>query len=556
MVKIIKSIHKQKPMRKIIVTAALPYANGEIHLGHLIEYLQADFWTRYQKMIGNDCRYFCADDTHGTPIMIAAEKQNISPEKLIKRQAENHLNDFKNFEIDFDHYSSTHSPVNKNFCEQFYAKMKKFVYQKEIEQAYCPEKEMFLPDRFVVGDCPKCGAKNQYGDSCDQCGATYSPLEMANKKSTVSNAEPIAKKSNHLFFALKDFQDFLKKWVNESVDNDTYKKLQEWLDGELQSWNISRDKPYFGFEIPEVKDKYFYVWVDAPLGYVTATKEWADKNQQDYLQDWQQDSKTEIYHFIGKDIVYFHALFWIAMLKANEFNLPKKLFVHGFLTINGKKMSKSKGTFINAKDYLSHLEPTYLRYYFASKINGSVEDVDLDFNHFIDKINSELLGKITNLASRGAQMLQKKMDGKMGELSEWGKSQLQKMDETAEEIKDFYEERQFNKVIDSCRQIADETNRYFDDNKPWVLIKENPQQTKKILTDILHVFRIMVVFLNPIFPSYASKVINLFKENISDENKQSYQWQDLKITLENKELSPFEHLLKPLSKDVLPEEWF
>lgn len=537
-------------MKKIIVTAALPYANGEIHLGHLVEYLQADFWVRYQKMIGNDCRYFCADDTHGTPIMIAAQKQKISPEELIQEKAKNHLEDFENFEINFDHYSSTHSSVNREFCEQFYFKMKEFIHEKEIEQAYCPEKKMFLPDRFVIGDCPKCGASGQYGDSCDNCGATYSPLEMKNKKSTVSEEEPIAKKSQHLFFSLKNFQDFLKTWTLESLDRDTYKKLQEWLQQDLQDWNISRDKPYFGFEIPEYKDKYFYVWVDAPLGYITATKEWADKNNLDYRDDWQQDSKTEIYHFIGKDIVYFHALFWIAMLKCNDFNIPQQLFVHGFLTINGKKMSKSKGTFINAKEYLKHLDPCYLRYYFAGKMNGSVEDIDLDFNHFLDKINSELIGKITNLASRGAQMLQKKLDGKMSNLSFWGNKQLQKIMSESEKIKIFYQKRQFNKVIDICRKIADETNRYFDENKPWQLIKEDTEKTKEILTDILHAFRAIVIFLSPILPSYAQKVIELFREE-----KESYQWQDLKTTLEGKELAPFQYLLTSLKKESLPENW-
>jgi methionyl-tRNA synthetase len=399
---------KKHDKRKILVTSALPYANGDIHIGHLVEYLQTDFWVRYQKMRGNECLYMCADDTHGTPVMISANKLGITPEELISEYHKRHMEDFTDFQITFDNYYSTNSPENRELSETIFAHMQEngHVDKRAVKQNYCENDRMFLPDRFVTGTCPRCGSEDQYGDSCDVCSSTYSSFELVDAKCTLCGVPPVAKESEHLFFVLNNFRDFLVDWVKTHTPEEVKNKLQEWLKQDLRDWDISRDAPYFGFEIPGYKNKYFYVWVDAPIGYMSATKNWCEKNGRDFAEFW-KDTDTELYHFIGKDIIYFHTLFWPAMLHNSAFRTPDQVFVHGFLTINGEKMSKSKGTFIKARTYLDHLEPLYLRYYYACKLTSSMDDIDLNFDDFVQRVNSDLIGKITNLASRGAQMLNK-----------------------------------------------------------------------------------------------------------------------------------------------------
>ena len=521
--------------RSIIATSALPYANGVIHLGHLVEYLQTDYWVRFQKMRGHECLYICADDTHGTPIMIRARKEGITPEQLIARSQEEHLKDFKEFQIQFDEYSSTNSEQNKALSEKIFLKMEGEgnIEPRTIEQNYCEHDKMFLPDRFVIGTCPNCGAEDQYGDSCDNCSATYSPTDMKSSRCAVCGNPPIKKGSEHLFFKLENFRSFLSEWVPKHTQSEVSNKLQEWLDQELRDWDISRDAPYFGFEIPGHPGKYFYVWVDAPVGYMSTTQKWCARNDRDFDSFWNGDN-TEIYHFIGKDIVYFHALFWPAMLKNAGCKTPSQIFVHGFLTVNGEKMSKSKGTFISARTYLDHLDPTYLRYYYACKIRG-IEDLDLNLEDFCSRVNSDLVGKITNLGSRGAQMLNKKLDGVTSEMSEEGRKIVEMAQAKADEIAELYETLNFAKAITVIREIADEANKYFDEKAPWKLIKEDEIATKQILTDILNVFRLLAIYLKPIIPEYAGKVEALFGES-------DYRWDSAQQAFENKKINAYEHI--------------
>ncbi|MFC1750972.1 methionine--tRNA ligase, partial [Pseudomonadota bacterium] len=406
--------------RKILVTSALPYANGSIHLGHLVEYIQTDVWVRFQKMRGNECHYVCADDTHGTPVMLRAQAEGITPEQLIERVHGEHLADFTDFHIEFDNYYSTNSDENKELAQAMYISLrdKGLIETRTIEQLYDPEKEMFLPDRFVKGTCPKCKAEDQYGDSCEVCGATYSPAELINPFSSVSGATPIMKESEHYFFKLGECEAFLKSWLLEQGDNNPLQseaanKISEWFESGLRDWDISRDAPYFGFEIPDAPGKYFYVWLDAPIGYMASFKNLCEKKGIDFDSYWKQDSDAEVYHFIGKDILYFHALFWPATLKFSDHRTPNKIFVHGFLTVNGQKMSKSRGTFIMARTYLKHLNPEFLRYYFAAKLNDRIEDIDLNFEDFIQRINSDLVGKYINIASRCANFITKRFEGKL-----------------------------------------------------------------------------------------------------------------------------------------------
>ena len=388
-------------MRKILVTSALPYANGPIHIGHLVEYLQTDIWVRNQKMSGNQCLYICADDAHGTPIMLKAQELGIGPEELIKKSYEQHKKDFSDFYIEFDNYHSTHSDENQEYSTYIYNQLKDKgdIISKKIEQFYDDKAQMFLPDRYIKGECPKCGAKDQYGDSCEVCGATYSSSEIINPISVVTNTPPVTKETEHYFFKLSNYSQFLKKWISEDTTQLEIKnKLSEWLSDGLADWDITRDKPYFGFNIPETKDKYFYVWLDAPIGYIASFKNYCKKKKTDFDEFWNKDSKTELYHFIGKDIAYFHALFWPAMLQGASFRKPNAIYCHGFLTIDGEKMSKSRGTFFNARTYLDHLEPEFLRYYFASRLTSKIEDIDLNFDDFQSRVNSDLIGKIINLS--------------------------------------------------------------------------------------------------------------------------------------------------------------
>ena len=522
--------------RRIIVTSALPYANGAIHIGHLVEYLQTDFWVRFQKMRGNDCVYVCADDTHGTPIMVRARKEGITPEELIARSHAEHSADFAGFGVGFDNYYSTNSPENKAFCLGIYEKMveSQVLSSKMMPQMYCEHDAMFLPDRFIKGTCPKCGATGQYGDSCDHCGTTYSPTDLVDPACAICGAKPVLKDSEHIYFELEPFRDFLADWLPKHTASDVANKLMEWFGEPLRGWDISRDAPYFGFEIPDHPGKFFYVWVDAPIGYMASMKNWCGKHGEDF-ENWWNNDDVEIYHFIGKDIVRFHCLFWPSMLKCGGFRGPTQVFVHGFLTVNGEKMSKSKGTFVSARTYLDHLDPAYLRFYYACKLNGTTDDIDLNLGDFVGRVNADLVGKITNLASRGAQMLHKSLGGKAGAMDDAGRALWQAALDKADAIAEAYEDRDFSKVMTQVRDIAEEANRYFDANAPWSLVKTDPEKARQVLTSILNVFRAMAIYLQPVLPDYAAKTAKLFGEG-------PYAWTDLPKAIENVAIAPYEYL--------------
>ncbi|MGH1468472.1 MAG: methionine--tRNA ligase [Bdellovibrionales bacterium] len=520
----------------VIVTSALPYANNSLHLGHMVEYLQTDFWVRYQKSKGEDCIYICGDDTHGTPIMISARDQGITPEKLVANCLDEHLKDFADFGVEFDHYSSTNSPENKELVSEIYLSLKEkgHITTKMIKQLYCEHDKMFLPDRFVKGTCPSCKSEDQYGDSCDHCGATYGTSEVIEPKCSICSNTPVLKDSDHVFVKLSNFQSFLKEWVPGHTSKEVSNKLKEWFEGELRDWDISRDDPYFGFQIPGYDNKYFYVWVDAPVGYIAATKEWCEKNNKNFDDYW-KNPDAKIYHFIGKDIIYFHSLFWPSMLSATDYTLPSGVFVHGFLKVNGEKMSKSKGTFIKARKYLENIDPLYLRYYYACKLNSGLDDIDLNLEDFVQRVNSDLIGKITNLGSRGGQMLGKKLDGLMGELDDEAKKVVEFSKAKSEVISKHYQNRDFARAMEEIRSIADEANRYFDEKQPWKSIKEDVERAKTVLTCILNVFRDMAIYLSPVIPEYSKKVSALFNEEV-------YDWSDLDKTLENHQIAKYEHL--------------
>ena len=522
--------------RRIIVTSALPYANGAIHIGHLVEYLQTDFWVRFQKMRGNNCVYVCADDTHGTPIKVRARKEGITPEELIARSHAEHSADFADFGVAFDNYYSTNSPENKAFCEDIYSKMleQQVLSSKMMPQMYCEHDQMFLPDRFIKGTCPKCGAPDQYGDSCDHCGSTYSPTDLVEPHCAICGATPALRDSEHIYFELEPFRDFLSEWLPAHTPADIANKLREWFGEPLRGWDISRDAPYFGFGIPGRPGKFFYVWVDAPIGYMASLKNWCGKNGQKF-EDWWQDAGTEIYHFIGKDIVRFHCLFWPSMLRCGGYRGPTQVFVHGFLTVNGEKMSKSKGTFISARTYLDHLDPAALRFYFACKLNGTTDDIDLNLDDFVQRVNSDLVGKITNLASRGAQMLHKSLGGQAGTMDDAGRALWRGALSRADAIAAAYEDRDFCKAMTLVRDIAEEANRYFDAAAPWSLVKTDPEAARRVLTSILNVFRALAIYLQPVLPAYAAKTASLFGEA-------AYTWADLPTAFENRTVGKYEYL--------------
>ena len=520
----------EEKKRRIVVTSALPYANGDIHIGHLVEYIQTDFWVRFQKMRGNECVYVCADDTHGTPIMIRARKEGITPEELIARSHAEHLKDFTDFQINFDNYYTTNSPENKALSEQIYkaAESKGYITRKTTPQLYCEKCQMFLPDRFVKGVCPKCGAEGQYGDSCDKCGSTYAAEELGNPKCTTCGSSPVVKDSEHLYYELEPQHEYLENWIPSHTTSDVSNKLLEWFKEPLRGWCISRDAPYFGFEIPGFKDKFFYVWVDAPVGYIASLKN-AGKF------DMWNDPEVELYHFIGKDIIRFHCLFWPGMLNAAGFKGPTKVFVHGFLTVNGEKMSKSKGTFVSARTYLENLPPEALRYYYAAKLGGTTDDMDLNLSDFVQRVNSDLVGKITNIASRGGQMLQKKLGGMLGSMDEEGRALVQKCIDAGELIAKHYEERKFNQVVVEICRLADAANEYFDKCQPWKSIKTDEEATRTQLTAALNAFRIIAIYLKPILPEYAKKAMKLFGES-------EWAWSSVKETKENCALGEYEYL--------------
>ena len=533
--------------RRIVVTSALPYANGDIHLGHLVEYVQTDFWVRFQKLRGNECVYICADDTHGTPIMIRARKEGITPEELIARSHALHLKDFTDFQIAFDNYDSTNSPENRALSERIYlaAERQGFVTRKTTPQLYCEQCQMFLPDRFVKGTCPKCGATGQYGDSCDKCGSTYGAEELGAPTCTTCGGTPVVRDSEHLYFELEPQHAYLEKWIPGHTTSDVSNKLLEWFKEPLRGWCISRDAPYFGFEIPGCKGKFFYVWVDAPIGYVASLQNWCAKNGQN-LEDW-WPSRTdggaplsggvELYHFIGKDIIRFHCLFWPGMLHAAGFRGPDKVFVHGFLTVNGEKMSKSKGTFVNARTYLDHLPPEALRYYYAAKLGGTTDDMDLNLADFVQRVNSDLVGKITNIASRAAQMLQKKLGGQLATLAGHDEELglLAKLREASETIAQLYEDRRFSQVVSRVCRLADAANEYFDRREPWKAVKTDSEATRVTLTAALNAFRILAIYLKPILPAYAEKAMRLFGET-------AWTWDSIQAPVEGQVLGVYEYL--------------
>ena len=494
--------------RKILVTSALPYANGSIHLGHMVETIQTDIWVRFQKQRGHRCTYVCADDAHGTAIMLKAEQLGLTPEQQIDNVRTEHLHDFQDFLIEFDHYHSTHSEENKILSNDIYLRLKEngSIAERNITQAYDPEKNMFLADRYIKGTCPKCKAEDQYGDNCEVCGATYAPMDLINPKSVISGATPVAKESKHLFFKLPEFEGFLKEWTRAGhLQPEVANKLAEWLDSGLQEWDISRDAPYFGFEIPGEENKFFYVWLDAPIGYMASFKylcdnQTAETEKLDFDEYWKKDSDCELYHFIGKDIVNFHALFWPAMLENAGFRTPSKVCVHGFLTVDGKKMSKSRGTFINARTYLEHLKPEYLRYYYATKLSGSVDDIDLNLEDFVQRVNSDLVGKVVNIASRTAKFIAKSggtLSSHIANQELWNK-----FTEANSTISALYEEREYGKAMREIMALADIANEYIAEQAPWSLAKQEGQEQNVL--DIcslgINCFRVLMTYLKPVLP--------------------------------------------------------
>jgi len=543
-------------MRKLLVTSALPYANGSIHLGHLVEYIQTDIWVRFQKMSGNETYYICADDTHGTPIMLKAEEENISPDDLVSKVHDEHANDFKEFNVNFDHFYSTNSPENKKLSESIYNTLKENnkISSKEIDQFYDESKAMFLPDRFIKGSCPKCEAEDQYGDSCEKCGATYSPTELKNPYSVLSGTEPIRKKTLHYFFKLSECEEFLKEWIkNETLQPEAENKLKEWFDMGLQDWDISRDAPYFGFEIPDAPGKYFYVWLDAPIGYMASFKKFAQMNNLSFDEFWNKDSTAELIHFIGKDILYFHALFWPATLNYANYRTPSKIFTHGFLTVNGEKMSKSRGTFITARSYLDHIkDPNFLRYYYATKLNSSMEDLDLNLDDFIAKNNSDLIGKFINIPSRTSGFVSKFFNFELMPLasikSKDALALLEKIKESKKIIETYYEAREFSKLVKVIMQLVENVNEYISKTEPWKLSKDEAQlksnsSLHEICSVCLKSFRMISIFLSPIIPSLSEKIAMFYGE-ASFNSFALIEGDILKI-------EPYKHLLKRIEQESI-----
>ena len=530
--------------RKILVTSALPYANGSLHIGHILEHIQSDIWVRFQRMQGNHCYFVCGEDAHGTPIMLKAESSGITPEDLIAQYYAEHNADLKEFEIDYDNYYTTHSPENQTLATEIYNSLKKRgdIVCKTIFQAYDPIKNMFLPDRYVKGQCPKCAAIDQYGDSCEVCGATYNPTDLKNAVSVLSGASPVQKESEHYFFKLENYTEFLKTWTaGNHLQAEVRKKLQEWFESGLKSWDISRDAPYFGFKIPDTEDKYFYVWLDAPVGYIASFKNFCDKRGIDFKQYWSKESEkeTELYHFIGKDIVYFHALFWPAMLEGSNHRTPTGVFVHGYVTVNGQKMSKSRGTFITVRDYLNHLKPDYLRYYFASKLSSHIEDVDFQLEDFVLRVNADLVGKLVNIASRSASFINKFFENKLCDQKLYTleeKGIYQSFVEKGDSLAELFEAREYAKAIREIMALADIANRYVDEQKPWVLMKQDGRESAhRVCSLAMNLFALIVTYLKPIVPGLA-------KDSETFLNTE-FNWHKRSILLSNHEIQIFKPLL-------------
>ncbi|MDH5425939.1 MAG: methionine--tRNA ligase [Gammaproteobacteria bacterium] len=534
--------------RRILVTSALPYANGPIHLGHLVEYIQTDIWVRFQKMQGHECYYVCADDAHGTPIMLRAKQEGIEPEQLIARISAEHQADFSEFLIGFDNYHSTHSEENKLLSSEIYTTLRDagHINKRSIHQAYDPKENMFLPDRFVKGTCPKCGTDDQYGDNCEACGTTYDATELKNAVSVISGATPIEKASDHYFFKLADFTEMLTGWLDEGhLQEETANKVKEWMQDELREWDISRDAPYWGFEIPDAPGKYFYVWLDAPIGYMASFKNLCDRNNINFDDFWKDDSKTELYHFIGKDIVRFHALFWPAVLSGAGYRTPNNIFVHGFLTVDGQKMSKSRGTFIMARTYLEQLQPEYLRYYFAAKLSAGVDDIDLNLEDFRQRVNSDIVGKVVNIASRCASFIMKKFDGQLS--AELPAAELfSQMTDASDKISGLYESRKYNQAIREIMALADKANQYIDDEAPWVKIKnpDTADQVQGICTQGINMFRVLVAYLKPVMPALAEGSEEFL-------NCPAMKWSDIQTPLLNHGINKFKPLMTRIEKEKI-----
>ncbi|EPM5608720.1 methionine--tRNA ligase [Providencia stuartii] len=524
---------------KLLVTCALPYANGSIHLGHILEHIQADIWVRYQRMRGKEVHFICADDAHGTPIMLKAQQLGVSPEDMIAAVNKEHQDDFAGFAISYDNYHSTHSEENKQLSELIYKKLKNngFIKNRTISQLYDPEKGMFLPDRFVKGTCPTCKAEDQYGDNCEVCGATYSPTELINPRSVVSGAIPEMRDTEHFFFDLPAFSDMLQAWTRSgALQEQVANKMQEWFESGLQQWDITRDAPYFGFEIPDAPGKYFYVWLDAPIGYMGSFKNLCDKRGNiNFDEFWNKDSKTDLYHFIGKDIVYFHSLFWPAMLEGSGYRKPTNLFVHGYVTVNGAKMSKSRGTFITARSYLDHLDADCLRYYYAAKLSSRIDDIDLNLEDFVQRVNSDIVNKVVNLASRNAGFIAKRFGGKLSD-NIADPALYQQFIDAAQIIGDAYTSREYGKAVREIMALADLANRYVDEKAPWVVAKQEgkDQELQDICSMGINLFRVLMTYLKPILPGLAKRAEAFLNIELT--------WDSITTPLTHHDVAPFKAL--------------
>ena len=541
---------KENSKRDILVTNALPYANGPLHIGHLLEHIQSDIWVRYQRLIGNNCTYICGEDAHGTAIMLKAEENKLSPEELIEQVKISHMEDFLAFNISHDNYHTTHSEENRFFSEIIFTRLKEkgFIEEREIEQLFDTERQIFLSDRYVKGTCPSCGAEDQYGDNCEICSSTYSATDLIDPISVITETKPEIKKSSHLFFKLSDLKSEIKDWLdNALVPRQALNKLSEWIDGDLKDWNISRDEPYFGFKIPGYPGKYFYVWLDAPIGYLASHKNYLDKlhKAEDFDLYWGKDSKAELYHFIGKDIMYFHALFFPAMLLKSDFRQPSGVFIHGFLTVDGQKMSKSRGTFILASTYREILDPVYLRYYFAAKLGTGVDDIDLNLEDFCQRANSDLVGKFINIGSRTAKFINENFKNKLSKTVH-NEALINEFIDRSSVISEAYENREFNKAIREIMFLADKANRYIDKMEPWVLFKDkkNKDLVQSVCTTSLNLFRLMAIMLSPVIPTLSEKIY-LFL------NIKFPQWNDMNKILLNHEIGVYKPLLTRIEMDKI-----
>jgi methionyl-tRNA synthetase len=528
-------------IRKILVSSALPYANGSIHMGHLVEYLQSDIWVRFQKLRGHQCTFVCAADTHGTPIMLRARQQNVTPEELVTRIAAEQHDDLKAFGVEFDNFHTTHSKENKEIVYRIYRALKKagYISTKAIEQAYDEQEKMFLPDRFVRGTCPRCKSEDQYGDACEVCGSTYSPNDLIEPISVLSDTTPVWRESEHYFFRLSEFGDMLQAWFKTaSLHKNISSKLEEWFDAGLRDWDISRDAPYFGFKIPDTKDKYFYVWLDAPVGYLASFLHLCARREDlDFDEYWNADSENEVYHFIGKDIVYFHTLFWPAVLEGAGLRTPTSVFAHGFLTVNGKKMSKSRGTFINARTYLDNLNPNHLRYYYAAKLGPGMDDIDLNLDDFVARVNADLVGKLVNIASRCAGFISKRFAGNLGSTLD-DPDLFAAISGDAEAIAGHYEKREYSKAMRMIMASADKANRYIEQKKPWLMVKDEALEAdvQAVCTQGLNLFRTLMIYLTPVLPAMASDAQKLFRE-------EPWSWSQASKPLLGRQISRYEPLL-------------